>query len=322
MKEIKFSSRVLALMLCVAFTISLCACKKDADNASSDSTATFANNDSSVTESAEDTSSTNSTAEVTSSDTASVGSDVQSVVQKPVTTNPAGVEILGSGTKADPYLELPNVSDDFMSVTTISIPAGKSVYYGIQRVVGTILTIESSNAYVVFGSTRYDAKNGKVTLEVTDAKALASDNILFEIGNKGGAAASFKLVFTNKTGSRENPTILKTVGADVKISLEAENSTGHYYKYVAEKAGKLRFKISANVDSVISVTNNSNSKNILANYSKTKNELTDPDNGDAVVEYVELEVTKGDEIVINVGTIPNKRGKYPAADIVWSGKYA
>lgn len=326
-------TRILSFMLAVLMMFVFCSCKKSGDSDATSSDAAYTVNSTSDEEdsSSETVSdiSSESSEETVSSENApsspatpsSSSGVVSSAVQLPTTTNPAGEEILGSGTKADPYLELPNVSDDYMSVTTVSIPAGKTVHYGIQRVVGTILTIENANAYVVYNNTRYDAKNGKVSFEVVDAKALASDNIKFEIGNKGASAASFKLIFTNKTGSRENPTSVKALGTNVTVNLEADNSTGHYYKYVAEKAGKLRFYMSSTADSVISVTNNNSSKNIIGNFAKSSGKLTDPDNGDAVVEYIELDVAKGDEIIINVGTAPNKRGKYLAATITWSAKY-
>lgn len=328
-------TRIFCFVLAVLMMFTFCACKKnpDSDVTSSDVTYTASgadvdSDDSSADEESQ-VSSENTESAVSSQDTtsskpsqSSSSTTTSSATQLPTATNPEGEQILGSGTKADPYLELPNVSDDYMSVTTVSIPAGKSVFYGIQRVVGTILTIENANAYVVFNSTRYDAKNGKVSFEVADAKALASDNILFEIGNKGTSAVSFKLIFTNKTGSRENPTVVKTAGANTTINLEADNGTGHYYKYVAEKAGKLRFYMSSTVDGVVSVTNNTTSKNIIGNFTKSTGKLTDPDNGDAVVEYIEFDVAKGDEIIINVGAVPNKRGKYPAATITWSAKFA
>ena len=58
-------------------------------------------------------------------------------------TNPQGEEILGAGSKNEPYMEYP--SED-MSVQTVSVPAGKSLYYDIYRVGGMVLTINSSNA--------------------------------------------------------------------------------------------------------------------------------------------------------------------------------
>lgn len=325
--NIRSLSAVVCLLLVLSIVFSLCSCKKKdiEDNTSSDVTYSMDNSDATETTSndtseEEESSSEDATSSEESKPTSS--GETSSVQQLPTTENADGEEILGSGTKNEPYLELPNVHDDYMNVTTISIPAGKSVYYGIQRVVGTILTINNANAYVVYDGTRYDAVGGKVTFEVINEKALASDNIIFEVGNKGSQAASFEIRFTNKTGSRENPTVIKTLGANNTVKLEEGNSTGHYYKYVAEKAGKIRFYMSATADSVISVTDNSTSKNIIGNFAKKSGELTDPDQGDAVVEYIELDVTKGAEIIINVGTIPSKRGNYNANQITWSGKYA
>ena len=328
MKKIFNTKALVCLLMTLCMVASLCACKVtvDVDDTSSDSV-TFTVDDDSKVEGADATSSEEEDAvssDAGSSDTAQDSSSTASTgaSQLPTATNPEGEEILGSGTKSDPYLELPNVTDEYMSVKTVSIPAGKSVYYGIQRVVGTILTINNANAYVVYNGTRYDAVGSKVSFEVIDAKALASDNIIFEIGNKGSAATSLEIRFTNKIGSRENPTVVTKLGTDYTVNLEEDNSTGHNYKYIAEKAGKLRFTISATADSVISITDNSTSKNVIGNYTKKSGELTDPDQGDAVVQYVEIEVTKGAEILINVGTTPNKRGKYSTNKITWNGKFA
>lgn len=324
-------TRVLCLALAILMAFAFCACKKNADSDVTSSDATYTANNTEGEDNSSDTVSdaSSETSDVTSSEDTFSANQPQSssqapsssVTQLPTTTNPQGVEILGAGTKDNPYLELPNVSDNFMSVTTVSIPTGKTVFYGIQRVVGTILTIENPNAYVIFNGKRYDAVGGKVSFEVADAKALASDNIMFEIGNKG-AAASFKLIFTNKTGSRENPTIVSSLGSNITSNIVADNSSGVWYKYTAAKAGKLCFYMSSIADGVISVTNNTTSKNEIGNFTKSTGKLTNPDDGDAVIEYVELEVAKGDEVVINVGVTPNKRGKYLAAKITWSIKYA
>lgn len=334
MKSFKNFASALSLIMVLCMVLALCSCKKNGSDTDSSSDLSLSSDyvsagsysaDESDDSSDEATDSSSeaadSSAQQTSGGATSSSGGTASAVQLPTTTNPSGEEILGAGTKDNPYLELPKVSDTHMSVTTVSIPAGKSVYYGIQRVAGTILTIENANAYVIYESDRYNANGGKVSFEVVAPKALASDYISFEIGNKGSAAASFTLIFTNKTGSRENPTTA-SMGKSFSVSLEAEDSTGHYYKYVAEKAGTIRFTVSGTTDTAISVTNNSNSKNVIGNYAKSSNQLTDPDNGDAVVEYIELEVAKGDEIIINVGTLPNKRGKYSANTISWSGNYA
>lgn len=217
-------------------------------------------------------------------------------------------EPLGKGSANDPYVDI--LGND-MTVTTESIPAGKSVYYSVQRVGGLILTIESANAYVITSDgKRYDAQNGKVSLQLKNA--LASEYVTFQIGNKGASATSFTLKFANAYGSRQNPEAITTI-KQYKKSLEAGNEVGYYYKYTAEKTGKLRFYMDATVDSEMTITNNSNS----ATRTFDADGLTDEQGR----QYIELDVSKGDTIMIHVTAIPNKRGKYPATDITWEGTY-
>lgn len=229
------------------------------------------------------------------------------VATQPTATNPKGEEILGAGSKDEPYLEYPS-SD--MTVKTVSIPAGRSLYYSIYRVGGMILTIDSANAYVVCDGVRRNASGGTLTFEVPSA--LASDAVTFEIGNSGSSAASFTLRFSNKTGSYMNPVKVSKITSQNKISLAEGADTGYYYKYIAEKSGTIRLYMTATVDSVLLATNNRNS----AQRTTESDALSDA-NG----TYIELEVQAGDEILINVGAKPNKRGKYPATEITWSGKF-
>ena len=87
---------------------------------------------------------------------------------------------------------------------------------------------------------------------------------------------------------------------------------GYNYKYKAERAGTIRFYISANVASILTVTNNRNSTQ----------RTTDADaQTDASGTYVEMEVQAGDEIIIIVGAAPDRRNKFPAVTINWYGKY-
>lgn len=222
-------------------------------------------------------------------------------------TNPNGEEILGAGSASQPYLEIPQVNDNFMSVTTVNIPSGSSLFYGIYRVGGMILTINNANAYVVCNGTRYDAQGGTLTMIVP--AALASDAVTFEIGNTG-ADASFTLIFTNVTGSQANPVIISSIGSDNSINLEAGDSDGYYYKYIAEYSGTIRFTMTASADSILTVTNNRNSAQ----------RTTDADMAEGT-NYIEIEVNAGDELIIIVGAKPNLRNQYPATTITWNGKY-
>ncbi len=230
-------------------------------------------------------------------------------VQKPTATNPDGDEILGAGSKDQPYLETPG--EDY-AVTTAKVPAGKELYYDIYRVGGMYLTINDANAYVICEGTKYTAKNGKVTFKVPNA--LASDAVSFQIGNSGSSAKSFTIKFSNLKGSYANPEKISKLTGEFDKSLSAGLETGYYYEYKAEKTGTIRFYIvEESKDSILVVTNNRNS----AQRTTEADVLTD----DAGKEYVELEVQKGDEIIINVGAMPTKRGKYPAVDITWRGEY-
>lgn len=233
----------------------------------------------------------------------------QTATQQPTTTNPSGQEILGAGSKDQPYLETPNL--DNMTLTTVSIPAGKTLYYGIYRVGNMILTINDANAYVIESNgTRHNASGGKVSFTVEDA--LASDYVLFQIGNNSGSAKSFTIKFSNPTGSYQNPTTAK-MSSNITVNLSAGDSDGHWYKYIAERTGKIRFYLLTSPDSNgLIVTNNRNSAQ----------RTTEADaQVDSQGTYIEIDVQQGDEILINVAAKPNNRGKYPAATITWCGKY-
>lgn len=223
------------------------------------------------------------------------------------TVNPDGEEILGAGNSSDPYLEI--LKDD-NTVSTISIAPGTTAYYGIYRVGGMYLTINDANAYVIYEGKRYDASNGKVSLKVENE--LASEAVYFEIGNKGTTATSFTLKFSNPSGTYANPEKISTMG-QYQINLAKGNEVGHYYKYVAEKSGTIRFTISASVNCEMSVTNNNTSHNRTFE----SDVLTDAQGN----QYIELAVSQGDTIMIQVYAKPDKRWNYPAADVTWVGQY-
>ena len=280
--------------------------KKDDDDTTAEEETTEADTTAEDT-TAEDTTAEETTAETTAVTTAPV---TQAQTTTPPETSATGIELIGAGSASEPYLEIPVVGNNSSTVTTVSIPAGSSKFYSIQRIGGMVVTINSANAYVVCNGTRYDAQNGKVSFIAPDA--LKSDFITLEIGNKGGAAASFTLVFTNLVGTQANPSVLSSMGNTNTISLAAGDSDGYNYKYKAERAGTIRFYISASVTSILTVTNNRNSSQ----------RTTESDGQtDANGTYVEMEVQAGDELIIIVGAAPDRRNKFPATTINWYGKY-
>lgn len=267
----------------------------------------------STVESVDDTTS-ETESNVSENNNSTTESDITVSVEDPVViVNPDGNEIYGEGSADDPYEEIPNA--DTQTVTTVSIPAGKSVFYSIRGASGRILTIENANAYVVYDETRYDANGGKVSFKV-ESDLLASDYITFEIGNTGSAAASFKITFADEQGSQMNPENINTIANKITLNLEKGDKAGHYYKYVAENSGKLHFYVTASGKSEIRITNNSSAGTVQV-FSGDE-DLTE--NQDDSIYELEIEVTKGDEIVIHMGI--QKQGRnYPATQIDWYGKY-
>lgn len=217
-------------------------------------------------------------------------------------------EIIGEGTKESPYLLLP---DGDMTLTTYELDAEETQYYGIYRVGGMNLTVNSEDLYIVCDGKKYAPKEGILQFRVV--AAMASDSIVFQITNTSSEKQTFKLSFANPVGTFANP-VSMTIGKDSKISLEKNDDVGYYYKYIAEKDGVIVFTVKANEKSILAVTNNRNSAQRT-----TEDDGNENDDGS---KYVEIEVQTGDELIINVGALPiNKRGDRPAIDITVSGEY-
>ncbi len=263
-----------------------------------------------ISDTAEVTDDVSETDDTTTADTTATTTTTQTQdTDAPVTdVNPNGVVITGAGSASEPYLEIPT---EDMTVTTVSVPAGAELYYDIYRVGGMYLTINDPNAYVICDNLQYDAVNGQVYFQVPDA--LASDAVSFRIGNYGNVAKSFKLIFTSPQGSYQNPAVVDNIADGFNVTLNEGEETGFYFKHYAQQSGVIRFYMQATAESVFIVTNNRNS----AQRTSDADAQTDA-NGN---EYIEIEVNQGDELLINVGAMPNKRGKYPAVEIYWNGIY-
>lgn len=224
--------------------------------------------------------------------------------ENPGSTEPTEPQEPVEGSKEKPYYAFPDF--ETFSLTTEEIEPGKSLFYEIYRIGNMIVTIEDANAYVIYNGVRYDAVKGKVQFAVGNVIASASSNL--EIGNKGSKKASFVLKFANKEGSYANPVKITSMdGSEKKSHLEEGNEVGYYYSYVAEKTGTLKITLSSTTNDAkggIRVTNNSNSAQ----------EVTGSDN------TVEIQVTEGDPILINVFSVPNDEWQVPETDITWKGE--
>ena len=231
--------------------------------------------------------------------------DVDGVEQTPVTTTPDGEEILGVGTADTPYEVIPDL--DTMTVTTIEIPAGKTIYYAIQRVGGMWFEISDSDLYVI------DSVGNRHDSGFVVENAMPNENVLFQIGNKSGSAKSFTLKFANIKGSWENPEVLNGNGPFTK-HLNAGDEIGYWYSVTATKTGTVRIYMSATEDSELTVQNTDPNVTI-------GRKLTEDAQSDAKGTYVEMPVTAGEEIRIHVQGIKPVRGSVPATDITFEFVY-
>lgn len=231
--------------------------------------------------------------------------DVNGVEQSAITTKPNGEEIFGIGTEDEPYEEIPNLNT--MTVETLEISAGTAVYYNIQRVGGKLLEIEDADAYVITSDgTRYDARNGKVSF-VVESK-MSNEYVSFQIGNKASGNKAFTIKFYDLMGTSEKPERITTLSG--KKSLAEGDTDGYYYIYQATQTGTIRFYITYTSSSDIIVQN--------LNTSAVRNFTADASGKD----YIELVVTAGDEIKIQISAIPDRSWNYAATDITWRGEYA
>lgn len=239
--------------------------------------------------------------------------DVNGVEQKPITTTPEGEEILGLGSEDEPYLERPVD----MKVTTVEIPAGKAFYYSIYLYDTKYLTINDSDAYVIYKNKRYDATNGKVYFKVK--KPVPGQPVEFQIGNKGTSAKSFVVKFSDAEGSWDNPTPVTSIinQSTYNVTLPAGSDTGYFYTYKAEKTGTIRFYVDGTVPCGLEVQNSSLTDTDSVTFAEEKFVQTDEQGR----KYIAMSVTQGEELKIHVCAEPDANNAYPAATITWEAKY-
>ena len=220
--------------------------------------------------------------------------------------------MIGSGTESDPYLEIP--SD--MALTTVKISPDSSVFYSIQRIGGTLLTINSFDVFVVYDGVEYTPEDGVVTILIENV--MANEGVLLEIGNMGSSAKRFELSFENPTGTQANPKVITTFKGEYKVSIKKNDSVGYYYRYTAAKAETIRFYLTGTGNSGLEVTR---IRGEIPTQKTLDNVTTDYEGTDIKVDeqgnaYIEFEVEAGDELIIHAVSIP-KRNKYLATDITW-----
>lgn len=335
--------RVYALLLAICLVMGLCACG-DGESESTEDTATStgaasttAPTETDVTEPTEETQPTEATdptedpteptetetqptdpsQEATGTTTAPTEATTVEPTSKPEptesTTKPT-TDPNGPGTKNNPIASYPELGGmDQFTIKLTEIPAGGSVYYALYRVGGTVVTLESSNAYVVYGSKTYKASNGKLSFTV-DSSVGAEEAVVIEVFNTGSAAVTFTLNCKAVEGTYGKPQVLSKIGE--YTNQIGGNDQGYYLNYVAEKTGTLRITLKnvANSEAVGKIL-------IFVNDKADSKNATNDEDGDYVYDdYAEIEVNAGDTIEIIFSTLKSGR-KYLESEIIWTLEY-
>lgn len=232
---------------------------------------------------------------------------VDGVEQNAVTTKPDGSQILGAGSASDPYKEIPNLEN--MTLETIAIPAGQTVYYDIQRIGGMWFEINDPDLYVI------DSAGNRHDSGFTVQNAMANEYVSFQIGNKSGAAKSFTLKFSNVRGSWDNPEVISGNGPFSK-HLNAGDEVGHWFRINVSQTGTVKIYLTyASVDTELNI------QSVDTSDITTARTYTADVQTDAKGNYVEVPVTAGGRLLIHVQAIKPTRGSIPATDITFELVY-
>lgn len=217
------------------------------------------------------------------------------------------------GTKEKPigcFPDLDSTDTVALTVTLPKIPANGALYFDLYRIGGRVITINDANAYVIYNDVKYTPVNGKIQFVAEDV--MADRAISVQIGNTSATEKSFVLNCAAIVGTYDNPQIITTLSAgSFSAHLQEGNDQGYYCKYIAESTGTLHLQLE-------SATNNAKVYFIVTNQVTYANRSNGEEGEFEGENYVEVEVSKGDEILIVIGAEPVKR-VYPETDVVWSG---
>lgn len=183
------------------------------------------------------------------------------------------------------------------------IPAGKTRYYNVYRVSGTVLTVKATDLSVAYNGDTYEPKNGAISFPVeTDDVTIP---VALAITNKGDKDATYTVNFAYPAGTLDNPIDLKM--GNLTTDIEKGNETGVVYKYTATKNGVVKMYVT-------SITKGVKYGFSLYNLSNSVMRNSDED-ATGSNSAVSIDVKKGDVLHVTVSVLPNEKNEYPAATI-------
>lgn len=212
---------------------------------------------------------------------------------EPEATEPEELGITAPGTQTNAYTEVLGEIPD--AVSSVEIPAKKTIYYNIYYAAGTQLTIEDTNAYVVYDGKTYKAQNGIVSVELKPEEDEETP-VSLKIGNRSKNEKAFELQFGIPVGNKENPVVVEDISG-LKISLDPWDTDGYFIHYTAMQDGILTLGLDSitpkNTDCEIVVTRVRTDDN--GETSETVAKLSESEDG-----TISIEAEIGDMIIIQV----------------------
>jgi len=201
----------------------------------------------------------------------------------------------------------------FLGETSFVIPLADKSHIPVMGYCYTqTMTITGENIYVVYDGSRYEPVEGVITLTFPENPVMVGrpEPIQFVIGNDNDFALKLPVLMEFPLGSRSNPEELVQL-QPIRVSLEAENPEGYYYKWTALADGTLTFRITE-------VTEKLQGDIVLTNENSGAQRSLAGEQADAV----SIPVTAGDVILVQLVAVPDEKDwSYPAIDIAAMGEF-
>lgn len=194
---------------------------------------------------------------------------------------------------------------EFGSVLTFDakIPAGKTTYYNVFRVSGTILSLKADNVTVEYNGKTYEPKDGVISFPVsTDDVTIP---VSLAITNTGDKTATFTVDFNYPAGTLDNPIALEM--GSLTTNVEKGNDQGVFYEYKAPANGTVTMYVE-------SITKGVKYGFSLYNLNTSAMRNSDED-ATGSKKSVSIAVNKGDVVQVTVSVLPDEKHEYPAATI-------
>lgn len=198
------------------------------------------------------------------------------------------------GSEKNAYAEYIAESGSF---TTVKIPAGKEMHYRL-KTPGSFLRVEDSDAAVIMGETTYEALDGVLEIALP---ADGSQAISLVFVNQNAEDKAFAVDVLDALGTQGNPIEIDSI-AHIQVALEEGDADGIFYRWNADQSGML--KLASDTAEVVVTVNGETAK------------LSENDGS------VQIPVSEGDEVVIQVLAYENEDGTYPAVQARVSGYVA